>query len=167
MQPPFRRHDAALAIDPALIEGGTLGPILQDEQRAIQDTGPVGRDPQCVLRIVVAGLRVRIRTDAETERRQEIDEPLLRKMPGTLELHVFDEVRQPLLIVVFENRTGLDNEPQLSAVRRLGVRADVIAEAVGQPPNEHVGINRHRLRERIPRNRGGGCIVQVQRRLDG
>ena len=167
MQPPFRQHDAALAIDPALIEGGALRPILQDEQRAIEDIGPVGRDPQCVLRIVVAGLRVRIRTDAETERRQEIDEPLLRKMPGTLELHVFDEVRQPLLIVVFENRTGLDNEPQLSAVRRLGVRADVIAETVGQRPNEHVGIDRHRLRERIRRHRGGGRIVQVGRRLRG
>ena len=167
MQPPFRQHDASLAIDPALIEGGALRPILQDEQRAIEDIGLVGRDPQCVLRIVVAGRRVRIRTDAETERRQEIDEPLFRKMPGTLELHVFDEVRQPLLIVVFENRPGLDNEPQLSAVRRLGVRADVIAEAVGQRPNEHVGIDRHRLRERIRRHRGGGRIVVVGRRLRG
>jgi hypothetical protein len=86
-------------------------------------------------------------------------------MPRTLELHVFDEVRQPKLIVVFENRTGLDNKPQLSAVRRLGVRADVIAEAVGQRSNEHVGIDRHRLRDRIRRHRAGGRIVQVGRRL--
>ena len=88
-------------------------------------------------------------------------------MPGALELHVFDEVRQPLLIVVFENRTGLDNEPQLSAVRRLGVRADVIPEAIGQRPNEHVGIDRHLLRQRIRPHRGGGRIVQIGRRLRG
>ncbi len=70
-----------------------------------------------------------------------------------------DAISFPLLIVVLQNRTGLDNESQLSAVRRLGVRADVIAEAVGQRPNQRVEIGRHRLRERIRRHRGGGRIV--------
>ena len=31
------------------------------------------------------------------------------------EQHVLDEVRQPLLVVVFEDRSGLDDEPQLHA----------------------------------------------------
>ena len=56
------------------------------------------------------------------ERRQEVDDALPRKVPGAFELHVLDEMRQPLLVVVFEHRPGLDDEPQFGAVRRLAVR---------------------------------------------
>ena len=167
MHPPFRQDDAALAVDAALIERGALRPVLEDEQRAIEHAGHVGRHPQRVLRVVVAGRRVRVRTDAKTERRQEVDEALLRKVPGALELHVFDEVRQPLLIVVFEHRTGLDDEPQLGAVRRLAVRAHVIAQAVRQRADDHFRIDRHRLRERIGCDRRGGRLVLAGRRLRG
>ncbi len=115
VHPPFRQDDAALAVDAALIERGALRPVLEDEQRAIEHAGHVGRHAQRVLRVVVARCRVRVRTDAQAERRQELDDALPRKVPRAFELHVLDEMRQPLLVVVFEHRTGLDDEPQLGA----------------------------------------------------
>ena len=93
--------------------------------------------------------------------------PCSGKVPRALELHVLDEVRQPLLVVVFEHRAGLDDEPQLGAVRRLAVRADVVAQAVRQRADEHLRIDRHLLRERVRRHRGGRRLVEAGRRLRG
>ena len=44
------------------------------------------------------------------------------KVLGAVERHVLDEVRQPALVVVFENRAGVDDQPQLGALLRLLVR---------------------------------------------
>ena len=66
-------------------------------------------------------------------------------MPRALELHVFDKVRQPLLVVVFQHRTGLDDEPQLSPVTGFPVRAHVVAQAVGQGTDDDFRVHRHLL----------------------
>ncbi len=145
VHPPFRQDDAALAVDAALIEHGALRPVLEDQQRAIDDARHVGRHPQDVLRVIVAGRRIRVRTDAQTERRQEVDDALPRKVPRAFELHVFDEVRQPLLVIVFQRGTGLHDEPHLSPVARLLVRAHVVAQAVRQGADEDFRIHRHLL----------------------
>ena len=55
---------------------------------------------------------------------------LLREVQRAVEAHVLDEMRQPALVVVFEHRAGVDDEPQFGAALRLRVRADVVAQAV-------------------------------------
>jgi hypothetical protein len=52
---------------------------------------------------------------------------------------VLDEVRKAPLIVVLEDRTGVDDEAQLHALFRPRVPADVIAKAVRQPSTRTAG----------------------------
>ncbi len=155
VHPPFRQHDPALVIDAALVERGTLGPVLEHEQRAIQHPVHVGGHAQRVLGVVVARGRVGVGPDAQAERGEKIEDALARKVPRALELHVFDEVRQPLLVVVFEHRPGVHDEAQLGPARRLAVRAHVVAQAVGQRAERHLRIDRHLLRQRVRGHRFG------------
>ncbi|HEY2561917.1 MAG TPA: hypothetical protein VGI48_19585 [Caldimonas sp.] len=103
MHAPFRQNDAALPIDRALIEGRGVRPILEDEQRAIERAGRIGRHAQRVLRVVVARRRVRVGADAQAEIAEEVVDRIPGKVRRPLEFHVLDEVRQPALVVVFEH----------------------------------------------------------------
>ncbi len=165
VHPPFREHDAALAIDTALIERRRPRPVLEHEQCAVEHAGNVRRHPQRVLSVVEARRRVCIRTDTQAERGQEVDDALPGEMTRPLELHVLDEMRQPLLVVVFQHGTSLDDEAQLGAVGRLRVCAHVVAQAVRQGPDRDSGIDRHLLRQAVGGDGGGrgflpggGCL---------
>ena len=70
-----------------------------------------------------------------------------REVLRAFELHVLDEVREPQLVVVFEHRAGLDDQPQLGAVRRLRVRAHVVAQPVRQRADDDLRVDRHLLRQ--------------------
>ena len=96
----------------------------------VDDGRAVGRNLQLVDRLVEAGVGVDVRAEAHAGRLQERDDVLLGKVARAVEGHVLDEVRQPALVVVFEHRSGVDHEPELGAVLRLLVGADVVAHAV-------------------------------------
>ena len=57
---------------------------------------------------------------------------------------MLDQVGHALLIIVFQNRTGLDDQPQLRAFLRFLIAADVIAHAVREFADADLGIDRHR-----------------------
>jgi len=146
VHPPLREDDTALVVDAALVEGGGVGPILQDEERAIEGARNVGRHAQCVLRVVVAGRGVGVWPEAQAERGQEREKALPRKMLGALELHVFDEMREALLVVVLEDGSGFDDEAQLSASTGLLVRPHVVSQPIRQLACDRFRIDRHLLR---------------------
>ena len=53
-------------------------------------------------------------------------------MFGAVENHVFQEMGQPTLVLRFHERAGRDVKTQRDTLRRLTVRINEIAEAVGQ-----------------------------------
>ena len=69
-------------------------------------------------------------------------------MRRAVERRVLDEVREPELIVRFEDRARVDDEPKLGALFGFGVLADVVADAVRQRADAHFGIERQRRAER-------------------
>ena len=82
------------------------------------------------------------------------------KVLRAVERHVLDEVRQPALVLVFEHRTGVDDEPQLGARLRLPVLADVVAQAVRQRAHRDQRIDRNGLVERrVLEVDGGGRLL--------
>ena len=100
-------------------ERGGMRPVFEHLHRAIEAPRHVRRDPERVLRVVVAGLRVGIRANAQAERREELSDARPREALRAFEFHVLDEVREPLLVVVFEHGAGFDDEAELGAPRRL------------------------------------------------
>jgi hypothetical protein len=61
---------------------------------------------------------------------------------------VLEEVREAELAVVFEHGADIDHKPQLRAIARFGVFADVISQAVLELAGTQLGIGRYRLVER-------------------
>ena len=86
-------------------------------------------------------------------------------MLRAFELHVLDEMRQPLLVVVLEDRPGPDHEAQLGPAGGLPVRANVVAEAVRQRADRDLRVHRHQLVQGIGGNRRGRCFAPGAWRL--
>ena len=164
---PLGEDDAALTLDGVLIERRGLRPVLEHEEGAIEDARHIGRHPQRVLRLVVTGRGIRVGTDPQAERRQKLNDALLRKILGAFEQHVFDEVGDALLVVVFEDRTGFDDEPQFGLVRRLAVAAHVVPQPVRERTDEHFRIDGHGLRQRVIGDRRGARLAAGRRCLRG
>ena len=70
---------------------------------------------QLVDGLVEARVRVHVRAEPHAERLHEVGDVLLREVPGAVEGHVLDEVGEPALVVVFEDRARLDDEPKFGA----------------------------------------------------
>ena len=62
-------------------EEGAARKVFEHSQRLVENVRPIGRHAQRVLRVVEAGDGVRVRADAEADRRQEVVDGLAREMP--------------------------------------------------------------------------------------
>ena len=121
--------------------------------------GIVGRNLQLVDGLVEARVGVDVRAEAHADRLHERDDVLLREVARAVERHVLDEVREPALIVVFEDRAGVDDEPELGAALRLLVRADVVAQAVRQRADGDPRVDGNgRRQRRVLRAGGDGAL---------
>ena len=106
-QAPLFHDDAALLVDLDRIERHVVRPVFEHQQRAVDRLGLVGRNLQHVHGLVEARVGVEVRAEAHPERLDERDDGLLREVLRAVERHVLDEVREPLLVVVLEDRSGL------------------------------------------------------------
>jgi hypothetical protein len=128
-------------------------PVLEHQQRPVDDGRILGRNLQLEDGLVKAGVGVDVRAEAHADRLHEPDDPLIREVGGAVERHVLDEVGEPALVVVLEDRAGADHEPELGAVAWRPVGAHVITKAIRQRADRDPRVGRYRLRER----RGGGA----------
>ena len=114
----------------------------------LEDLRLVGRHLQHVDRLVEARVRVQARPEPHADRLHERHDLLLREVLRAVERHVLDEVRQARLVVVFEDRAGVDDEPELGALLRLLVGPDVVLEAVLEGSDRDLRIGRDGRAER-------------------
>ena len=165
-QPPLLDDDAALLVDLLRVERQVVRPVLEDEERLLQDLRLVGRDLQHVDRLVEARERVEARPEPHADRLQERDDLLLREVLRAVERHVLDEVREARA-----GRRPRGREPALTTSRSsarfsgFAVHPDVVAQAVGEPADGDLRIDRQRLRQRRGRWRRGGRRLPARRRL--
>ncbi len=145
---PLLQHHAALLVDLVGLESDAAGPVLEHEERSIDDVGVVGRDLQLEDGLVEAGVGVDVRAEAHPGRLQERDDVLLGEVLRPVERHVLDDVGQATLIGVLEHRARVDDEPQLGASLRLGVAADVVAHPVRQRADRDPRVDGNGIGER-------------------
>ena len=159
-EPPFFQDDASFLVDRGRIEGDVVRPVLENEQRPVHHRGVVCRYLQLVHGLVETGMGVDVCPEPHAERLHEAGDRLLGEMQRAVEAHMLDEVSEPALIVVFENGARVDDEPKFGAGLRLLVRADVVAQAIGERADRDQRIDRHGLAERglLNVHRGGGPL---------
>ena len=129
---PLFDHDAALLLDLGGIERQPAGEIGQRGQPVRDDLRLVGRQLEHVDRLVEARIGVDVRPEPRADRFERRDQRSRLEMRAAVERHVLDEMREPLLVVGFLQRSGLDRQPQGHALLRPGVLAHEILEAVRQ-----------------------------------
>jgi len=129
------------------------------------DAGAWRGVPDAELRVLLENglietrVRVDVRAESHPGRLQKPDHVLFRKVPRAVEAHVLDEVCETSLIVVFENRSGVDDEPELGTPKRLLVGAQVIAKTVRQRSDDDSRIDRDLGGQRnVLRARTGGTL---------
>ncbi len=144
-QPPFFHHHAAFFIDFGRIERKVVGPIFQNQHRPIHRFRLISRHCEHIYRFVKARISVYVRSKAHAQRLNECNQVVLGKVAGAVESHVLDKMRQPLLVIVFENRSGLDDQAQFSSLLRFLISADVIPHPVREFARRDLGVDRHRL----------------------
>ena len=138
---PFLEDDAALLLDLRRVERDVVRPVLERQERAIDDRRILSRDLQLVDRLVEARVRVDVRAEAHAERLHEVDDVEPREVERAVERHVLDEVRETALVLFLEHRARVDDQPQLRARLRDLVGADVVAQAVRQPADRDLRID--------------------------
>ena len=143
-EPPLLAHDAALVRDLGRVEQLAVRPVLENRERLVDDARRVGRNRQDVDRLVEARVGVQVGAEPHTDRLQVLHEIVLVEMRRAVERHVLDEVREAELVLVLEHRAGVHDEPQLGALFRLVIDADVVADAVRQRADLDLGIDRQR-----------------------
>jgi hypothetical protein len=92
-------------------------------------------------------MRIHVRAEPHPERLDERGDVLPGKMLGTVEAHMFDEMRQPPLVIVFEHRAGVDHKAQFGATSRLRVRTNEVLQAVRKPADPDLRIDGDNLCE--------------------
>jgi hypothetical protein len=134
-------------------------PVFEDEQRPLDDRRVVGRDLQLIDGLIEARIGVDVRAEPHAGRLQKRDHILLREVTRAVEAHVLDEVCEPALVVVLENRAGIDDEAELGASLRLLILAEVVAKTVRQRADGDPRIDRDFCRQRhVLRARPNGAL---------
>ena len=161
---PLLLDDASLLVDLDRIEALAVRPVLEDQERTVHHFRLGSRHLQHVDGFVEARLRIDARTETHAERFEKRHRLLLREVLRPVERHVLDEVRQTLLIGLFDDRPDVDHQPQFGALLRPLRRPNEILQAVREFASRDRGIERNLLRERR-RLRGGGRQVPAPMRL--
>ena len=130
----------------ASVEQGVARPLAQDGQAGVEHLAVADRHRQDVDRLVVPGVRVEVAAEADADRLQIRNELVLREPARPVERHVLDEVRRPELVVVFEDRAGVDDEAQFGPSFGPLVGPDEVRQPVGEPSFADLGVERDQRR---------------------
>jgi hypothetical protein len=98
-------------------------------------------------------IRIEVRTKPYTYGLEVLHEIVLREVRRPVERRVLDEVRKSELIVRLEHRSRVHDEPELGALLRLLVLADVVSNAAWQRADPDLRVDRKRRGRRGRRRR--------------
>ena len=140
---PFFGDDSTLGVDFVTVEGQVVRPVVKNQQAGVQQIyvrGGHGAD--VVHRFVLGGVGVEVATEGDTVFFQGRDDALARKVFRAVEGHMFQEMRQTVLGIVFEKRAGVTDNVETGPFFGLFVVTEVVGNAVGQLANHDVWVRR-------------------------
>ena len=137
-RPFLAEDDAAFLVDFLRPEEQPARIVGQDAQafgqRGLLRIGQL----QHILRAVQTRGSVGIAAETHTHTLEKLDQRAGSKVLAAVERHVFEEMRDPALVVLLMQRTGEHEQTQRSPAPRLAVRVDDVA----QPVLQHAELRR-------------------------
>ena len=124
---PFLQNDTTLRINLFVQQQQSAAPVVHHQQRAIHNTLTVrGHIRETVNGLVNRGIGIDVSSEIDTHGLEVVDDSFSRKMLGTVECHVLQEVRQAVLVVFLQNSSHRLGDMELRALFGLLVMTDVI-----------------------------------------
>ena len=104
---------------------------MHHEQRTVHDPFAVRRHvTQTINGLVDRGVSIDVTTEIDTYRLKIVDDALTREMLRTVERHMLQEVRQTVLMILFEDSTDSLRDMELCTLFGLLVMTDIIGQSV-------------------------------------
>ena len=104
---------------------------MHHQQSAVNDTLTISRHvAQTINRLINRGVRIDISTEGYTYCLEILNDTFTREMLRTIEGHVLQEVRQTVLMVLFEDSTYTLRNMELATLFGLLIMTDVIGQSV-------------------------------------
>ena len=140
-------HDhAALRVDFRRLQRDEVRPVVQDQQRRVDDSFARGRHVlHVVARVIPARAGIEVGAEFHAHGLQILRELFAREVLGSVEGHVFQEVGEALLRIVLLDGSHIVEDVEISLAFRLFVVADVVGHSVFQFPGADLRIGRDRL----------------------
>ena len=140
-------HDhAAFGVDLLGFQGDEVRPVVQDQQRRVDDAFARGRYVRDVVdRLVPAGSGVEVGAEFHAHGFQILRELLAREVLGAVESHVFEEVGESLLGVVLLDGSHVVQDVEIGLSLRLFVVTDVVGHPILQLSGAELGVRGDRL----------------------
>ena len=146
--------DAALGVDLIGLQGDEVRPVVQDQQRRVDDAFARGRHVADVVdRLVPARTGVEVGAELHADRLQILGQHLAREVLRAVEGHVLEEVGQALLRVVLLDGADVVQDVEVGLPLGLFVVADVVGHSVLQLARADLVVHRDR-RHRIELRHG-------------
>ena len=124
---PFFANHTTLCINLFRQKEQAASPIVHHQQRRVNDSLADGRHVrQTINGLVNRRVCVDISAEIHTDRLEIIDDTFARKMLRTIESHVLQEVRQTILVILFQHSTYGLCDVEIAALFWLLVVTDVI-----------------------------------------
>ncbi len=153
---PLLDDDAAFLLHFGRVERRRAArPVLQDVERRVHQSRRVRRNREHVDGFIERRVRVQVRAESHAHALEVVHDVLLGEPFRAVEHHVLDEMREPPLGVVLENRARVHHQPQLRAFLGLQVAADDVVKAVRELAPHHVGVGGERSAQVLRVRRGG------------
>ena len=142
---PFFVNYATFLLNLFLFEQQTARPVCQDEQTRV-DVASLHRNIVDVVNCLVSrSISVEVFSKLHTNAFAVFDElSVFGKVLRTIEGHMFEEVRQTALVVVFLHRTHLLRNVEVHLSFWFLVVADVVGQSVGEFADAHLFVHRER-----------------------
>ena len=150
----FLDHHAAFALDRLRLERDRCGPLLHHLKRRLQRALLLQRNVESIHRLVEAGVGVNVRAESDAQTLQESHQLVLAEALGAVERHVLQIVRQPALVVGFQDTAGVDDQPQHGATLRVAVAQQEVVHTVGEGAALDPVVERERIVGFRPATRG-------------
>jgi hypothetical protein len=151
--PPFGQHHTAFAINGGGIEGQLARRLAQQEEALVHQPVRRIRKFEAICREVLPGRGVGVSAEGKTQALEYPHHLAFGHVARSVERHVLDEVRKPLLGVGFIERAECNREADRHGRRGKSVVPKRIAHAVGQRAEAHGRIRRDVARLMRPRTR--------------
>ena len=142
---PFLVDDTTLLINLLVIEQEVVAPVVKDEQTGIDGT----RDFDVHIVDVINGLversvSIQILSVADTDALEIFLQTVAWEVGGAIEAHVFEEVCQTTLIIIFLDGAHLLGDVEEGTLLRPFIVTQVVGQSIGQHTLAHCWIHRYR-----------------------